>query len=555
MLMRALIFITVFVFATRGWAGTAALAMPDRWSAEVAQAVLMDGGNAVDAAIAATFMLAVTLPDAGNIGGGGFMTAYMDDEAVFLDFRERAPAKAYRDMFLDEGGNFQQRLSLVGGKASGVPGTVRGMQEAHSRYGTLPWRRLLAPAIGIARDGFAVSETMFELAVEKIAEDAGETNFHRYFGRMQKGEIFKQAELAATLELLAQDPDAFYSGVPARQLVAQMEATGGQISLSDLETYKAIWREPLRDNWREFEVLSAPPPSSGGFALVQLLKLREFSDQYFSGLWHNEARYVHLMAELEKRVYADRAEYLGDPDYVAVPMDRLLEDDYLRARVSSVNPEAISPIETVSAGLESTETTHFSIIDAEGNAVSLTTTLNWDFGSGVVVEGAGFLLNNQMDDFSAKVGVPNKFGVVGNDRNAIFPGKRMLSSMSPTILLRDGEPALVIGTSGGSTIITTVFQVILNMQDFDMPLQEAVDALRFHHQLPQALLIRHDQREVPVATRKGLEKLGYAVEENSWGNLGKVHAISAENGKLTAVSDIRAQGEGRVIEIPETAPN
>jgi len=553
--MRALIFITVFVFATRGWAGTAALAMPDRWSAEVAQAVLMDGGNAVDAAIAATFMLAVTLPDAGNIGGGGFMTAYMDDEAVFLDFRERAPAKAYRDMFLDEGGNFQQRLSLVGGKASGVPGTVRGMQEAHSRYGTLPWRRLLAPAIGIARDGFAVSETMFELAVEKIAEDAGETNFHRYFGRMQKGEIFKQAELAATLELLAQDPDAFYSGVPARQLVAQMEATGGQISLSDLETYKAIWREPLRDNWREFEVLSAPPPSSGGFALVQLLKLREFSDQYFSGLWHNEARYVHLMAELEKRVYADRAEYLGDPDYVAVPMDRLLEDDYLRARVSSVNPEAISPIETVSAGLESTETTHFSIIDAEGNAVSLTTTLNWDFGSGVVVEGAGFLLNNQMDDFSAKVGVPNKFGVVGNDRNAIVPGKRMLSSMSPTILLRDGEPALVIGTSGGSTIITTVFQVILNMQDFDMPLQEAVDALRFHHQLPQALLIRHDQREVPVATRKGLEKLGYAVEENSWGNLGKVHAISAENGKLTAVSDIRAQGEGRVIEIPESAPN
>lgn len=553
--MRALIFITVFVFATRGWAGTAALAMPDRWSAEVAQAVLMDGGNAVDAAIAATFMLAVTLPDAGNIGGGGFMTAYMDDEAVFLDFRERAPAKAYRDMFLDEGGNFQQRLSLVGGKASGVPGTVRGMQEAHSRYGTLPWRRLLAPAIGIARDGFAVSETIFELAVEKIAEDAGETNFHRYFGRMQKGEIFKQAELAATLELLAQDPDAFYSGVPARQLVAQMEATGGQISLSDLETYKAVWREPLRDNWREFEVLSAPPPSSGGFALVQLLKLREFSDQYFSGLWHNEARYVHLMAELEKRVYADRAEYLGDPDYVAVPIDKLLEDDYLRARASSVNPEAISPIETVSAGLESTETTHFSIIDAEGNAVSLTTTLNWDFGSGVVVEGAGFLLNNQMDDFSAKVGVPNKFGVVGNDRNAIVPGKRMLSSMSPTILLRDGEPALVIGTSGGSTIITTVFQVILNMQDFDMPLQEAVDALRFHHQLPQALLIRHDQREVPVATRKGLEKLGYAVEENSWGNLGKVHAISAENGKLTAVSDIRAQGEGRVIEIPESAPN
>lgn len=555
MLMRALLFITVFVFSASGYAGTAAVAMPDRWSAEASQAVLMDGGNAVDAAVAATFVLAVTLPEAGNIGGGGFMTAYLGGEPVFLDFRERAPAKAHRDMFLDEGGNFQQRMSIVGGKASGVPGTVRGMQEAHSRYGSLPWKRLLAPAIEIARDGFAVPEELFDLAVEKIQEDAGETNFHRYFGRMKKGEVFKQAELAATLELLAEDPDAFYSGMPARQLVAQMETSDGAISMGDLAAYKAVWREPLRDKWREYEVLSAPPPSSGGFALVQLLKLREFTDQHFAELWHNEARYVHLMAELEKRVYADRAEYLGDPDQVTVPLAALLADDYLRGRARGVNPDAISPIEAVSPGLESTETTHFSIIDPMGNAVSLTTTLNWDFGSGVVVEGAGYVLNNQMDDFSAKVGVPNKFGVVGSDRNSIAPGKRMLSSMSPTILLREGEPALVIGASGGSTIITTVFQVILNMQDFDMPLPEAVNALRFHHQLPQALLIRHDQREVPVATRKGLEGLGYAVEENSWGNLGKVHAISAENGKLTAAADIRARGEARVIEIPPVSAN
>lgn len=553
--MRALLFITVFVFSASGYAGTAAVAMPDRWSAEASQAVLMDGGNAVDAAVAATFVLAVTLPEAGNIGGGGFMTAYLGGEPVFLDFRERAPAKAHRDMFLDEGGNFQQRMSIVGGKASGVPGTVRGMQEAHSRYGSLPWKRLLAPAIEIARDGFAVPEELFDLAVEKIQEDAGETNFHRYFGRMKKGEVFKQAELAATLELLAEDPDAFYSGMPARQLVAQMETSDGAISMGDLAAYKAVWREPLRDKWREYEVLSAPPPSSGGFALVQLLKLREFTDQHFAELWHNEARYVHLMAELEKRVYADRAEYLGDPDQVTVPLAALLADDYLRGRARGVNPDAISPIEAVSPGLESTETTHFSIIDPMGNAVSLTTTLNWDFGSGVVVEGAGYVLNNQMDDFSAKVGVPNKFGVVGSDRNSIAPGKRMLSSMSPTILLREGEPALVIGASGGSTIITTVFQVILNMQDFDMPLPEAVNALRFHHQLPQALLIRHDQREVPVATRKGLEGLGYAVEENSWGNLGKVHAISAENGKLTAAADIRARGEARVIEIPPVSAN
>ncbi|MEP5567785.1 MAG: gamma-glutamyltransferase [Halioglobus sp.] len=553
--MRALFFITVFVFSARSVADTAAVAMPDRWSADAAQAVLMEGGNAVDAAVAATFVLAVTLPEAGNIGGGGFMTAYLDNEAVFLDFRERAPAQAHRDMFLDEGGNFQQRMSIVGGKASGVPGTVRGMQEAHSRYGSLTWKRLLAPAIELATEGFAVPQELFELTVEKIEEDAGETNFHRYFGRMKNGEVFKQAELAATLKLLAEDPNAFYSGLPARQLVAQMEASDGEISMADLAAYEAVWREPLRDNWREFEVLSAPPPSSGGFALVQLLKLREFSDPHFDELWHNEARYVHLMAEMEKRVYADRAEYLGDPDQVAVPLAALLEDEYLKGRASDVNPDAISPVDAVSPGLESTETTHFSIIDSMGNAVSLTTTLNWDFGSGVVVEGAGYLLNNQMDDFSAKVGVPNKFGVVGSDRNSIAPGKRMLSSMSPTILLRDGEPALVVGASGGSTIITTVFQVILNMEDFDMPLPEAVNALRFHHQLPQALLIRHDQREIPVATRAGLEKLGYTVEENSWGNLGRVHAISADDGKLTAAADIRARGEGRVMEIPPVSAN
>jgi gamma-glutamyltranspeptidase / glutathione hydrolase len=550
MLMRTLLFITVFVIAGRGWAGTAAVAMPDKWSAQAAEAVLLEGGNAVDAAIAATFVLAVTLPEAGNIGGGGFMTAYLNNEAVFLDFRERAPGKAHRDMFLDEGGNFQQRMSIVGGKASGVPGTVRGMQAAHQRYGSLPWERLLAPAIEFAREGFPVPEVLFDLAVEKIQEDAGETNFHRYFGHMKQGEVFKQPELAVTLALLAKDPDAFYLGLPARQLVAQMAASGGQISMADLAAYEAVWREPLRESWREFEVLSAPPPSSGGFALVQLLKLRDFSDRHFTGLWHNEARYVHLMAELEKRVFADRAEYLGDPDHVVVPLDALLADDYLRTRASTVNPEAISSIEAVSPGLESTETTHFSVIDSKGNAVSLTTTLNWDFGSGVVVEGAGYVLNNQMDDFSAKVGVPNKFGVVGSDRNAIAPGKRMLSSMSPTILLRDGEPALVVGASGGSTIITTVFQVIVNMQDFDMPLSQAVDALRFHHQLPQALLIRHDQREVPVATRRGLEALGYVVEENSWGNLGRVHAISVDNGELTAAADIRARGEGRVVEIP-----
>ena len=553
--MRALLFITVFVFSASGYAGTAAVAMPDRWSAEAAQAVLLEGGNAVDAAVTAAFVLAVTYPEAGNIGGGGFMTAYVNGEASFLDFRERAPASAHRDMFLDEGGNFQPRMSIVGGKASGVPGTVKGMQAAHTRYGTLPWRRLLEPAITLADKGFPVPEALAVMAEEKIEGDAGETNFHRYFGEMKAGAIFRQPELAATLKVLAADPDAFYTGLPARQLVAQMRSSDGLITMQDLANYKAVWREPIRESWREFEVVSAPPPSSGGFALVQLLKMRDLSGAHFKELWHNEAKYVHLLAELEKRVFADRAEYMGDPDYVDVPLASLLDDAYLKERVSKVSPDSISSAETVLPGLESSDTTHFSVLDADGNAVSLTYTLNWEFGSGVVVSGAGFLLNDQMDDFSAKVGVPNKFGVVGSDRNAIAPGRRMLSSMTPTILLLEGEPALVIGTPGGSTIFTSVYQVILNLYDFNMPPQQAVDTLRFHHQLPDAQLIRHDQREIPAETRSGLEKMGYRVEQNSWGNLGDVAAITVQEGSVTAAADERGRGEARVIHIPASDSN
>ena len=550
MLMRAVLFITVFVFASRAWAGTAAVAMPDKFSARAAEQVLLEGGNAVDAAIAATFVLAVTYPEAGNIGGGGFMTSYVNGEAAFLDFREKAPALAHRDMYLDEGGNFQQHLSLVGGKASGVPGTVRGMQAAHARYGSLPWKRLLQPAIQLARDGFIVPPELFELVADKLTELNGETNFHQYFGEVRSGNLFRQAELAGTLSLLAEDPDAFYNGLPARQLVAQMQASKGLISLEDLASYQARWREPIRESWRGMEVLTAPPPSSGGFALVQLLKLRDFSEGHFRGLWHNEARYVHLLAELEKRVFADRAEYLGDPDFVDVPLAQLLSDEYLQKRAAGVNPQGMSAVDQVLPGLESSDTTHFSVLDGEGNAVSLTYTLNWEFGSGVVVAGAGYLLNNEMDDFSAKVGVPNKFGVIGNDLNAIAPGKRMLSSMSPTILLEDGLPVLVVGTPGGSTIFTSVFQVILNLYDFDMSLDQAVNVLRFHHQLPQHTLIRHDQRDVPVTTREELEKLGYTVEANSWGDLGDVQAITIEGQQVTAAADSRGRGVARTLEIP-----
>ena len=475
------------------------------------------------------------------------MTSYVGGEAAFLDFRETAPASAHRDMYLDEGGQFQQRRSLVGGLAPGVPGTVKGLQMAHGRYGKLPWQRLLDPAIELATNGFEVPAELALLAQEKVVFDAGETNFARYFGNMATGKVFRQPELAATLGLLARDPDAFYGGAPARQLIAQMQRSGGLITLEDLAAYQAVWREPIEQGWRDFTVLSAPPPSSGGFALVQLLRLRDLNDRYFEGLWHNSGSYVHLLAELEKPVFADRATYLGDPDFVDVPLKRLLSEDYL-GRVK-VDPKGISESTPLTLPQESADTTHFSVLDGQGNAVALTYTLNWEFGSGVVVEGAGYLLNNQMDDFSAKPGVPNAFGVVGNERNAIAPGKRMLSSMSPTILLRGDKAELVIGTPGGSTIFTSIYQVILNLYDFDMPLQQAVDALRFHHQLPQRILIRHDQRDIPVATRRELEALGYRVEQNDWGDLGDIQAISATGSKVQAAADGRGRGLAAVFKV------
>lgn len=528
-------------------AGTAAVAMPDGYAADAAQQVLLDGGNAVDAAVTAGFVLAVTYPQAGNIGGGGFMLSYMDEEPAFLDFREQAPAAAHRDMYLDEGGNFVQRQSLIGAKASGVPGTVRGLQMAHERYGTLPWSRLLQPAIDLATKGFTPDDALVRYAQEKIIDVAGATNFARYFEGLKNGEAFKQPELAATLKQLSKDPEAFYTGAIADQIATHMNRTGGLITRKDLAAYRAHWRTPLEGQWRGLTVLAAPPPSSGGFALLQLLAMRDFADPLFRDLWHNSPQYVHLLAEIEKRVFADRAQYLGDPDFVDVPLKALLADNYLAARAADINPEAISLPGKVPAGLESADTTHFSILDKSGNAVSLTYTLNWDFGSGVVIEGAGFLMNNEMDDFSAKVGVPNKFGVIGNDNNAIEPGKRMLSSMTPTILLRDQRPVLVVGTPGGSTIFTSVFQVILNIYDYNMPLQAAVDATRFHHQLPAGYLIRHDQREIPAKTREVLQDMGYTVEPNSWGNLGNIQAIRIRGTQIEAAADGRSWGETRLI--------
>ncbi len=545
--VRALALLLLLCLLPRAYAGPAALAMPDSYSATAAEQVIDSGGNAVDAAVAAAFVLAVTYPEAGNIGGGGFMLSHMAGEAAFLDFRERAPLAAERDMYLDEDANFVQDRALTGGLASGVPGTVRGLQAAHARYGSLPWSALLQPAITLAEEGFAVPPGLAALARDKVRQTAGLTNFADTFGPLAEVDVFAQPELAQTLRRIAQDPEDFYQGETARRISAQMQASGGIITLEDLAQYRAVWRTPLQYYWRGYQVLTAPPPSSGGVALLQLLGITDFAAALLRDAPHNSARYVHLLAEIEKRVFADRAQYLGDTDFVAVPVGALLDPLYLMRRARQLNPAAISADQQAGPGLESHQTTHFSILDRQGNAVALTYTLNWEFGSGVVVAGAGFLLNNQMDDFSAKVGVPNKFGVVGNDRNAIAPGKRMLSSMTPTIFLENGSAALVLGTPGGSTIFTSIYQVILNIYQHRMPLQAAVDATRFHHQLPDARLIRHDRRELPEATTGELESMGYTLEANSWGNLGDIQAIMRSGGETRAVSDSRGRGTARVL--------
>ncbi|MBM3726218.1 MAG: gamma-glutamyltransferase [Acidobacteria bacterium] len=512
--------------------------------------VLKAGGNAVDAAVAVAFALAVTHPTAGNLGGGGFLLARMaDGRTAFIDFRERAPEKATRDMYLDAAGK-PTGDSLQGWRASGVPGTARGLEMAHKKLGRRGWAELVAPAVGLARDGFVVSYALAESLrrAKRLAEfEESRRIFQKNGAYWEAGERFKQPELGATLERIARDgARGFYEGPVAERFAAAMARHGGLITAADLKDYKAIERTPLLGTYKGYQILTAPPPSSGGVGLLQMMGVLEGLG--FEKHGAGSAAATHLVAETMRRFYADRSEHLGDPDFYKVPVTGLISKSYLARIRESIDPHRATPSDQWKPGSpareESAETTHFSIVDAEGNAVALTYTLNGGYGSGVTVPGLGFLLNNEMDDFSVKPGHPNLFGLVGGEANAIAPRKTPLSSMTPTIITRGGELFMVVGAPGGSRIITGVMQVILNAADYGMNAQEAIDQPRFHHQWKPDKL--YTERGFSPDTIELLRQRGHDVETNTTG-VALVEAIIVEGrGKdrwLAGGTDRRAHGK------------
>jgi len=489
--------------------------------------ILKKGGNAVDAAVAVQFALAVVYPGAGNLGGGGFRVyRSASGELATLDFREKAPLLASRDMYLDSAGNAIIDKSLYGHLAAGVPGSVDGMVKAHEKFGKLSWKEVVQPALDLARNGFPITDSQVEEFRELQAEIKKYNPGKAYFikEKWSKGDFWVQEDLAKTLELIRdKGREGFYGGQVADYIEAEMKSGAGLISKEDLKNYQSQWREPLVGNYKDFKVITMPPTSSGGIALLQLLNSVEGFPLRRWG--HNSDSTVQVMVEAERRVYADRASHLGDPDFYNVPQKYLVTPIYSNYRMKDFNWNKATLSTDIKAGevpKESEETTHFSIVDREGNAVSVTTTLNGGYGSMVFVNGAGFLLNNEMDDFSVKPGSPNMYGLLGGEANSIVPGKRMLSSMTPTILEKGGELFMVVGTPGGSTIITSVFQTILNVIEFDMGMQAAVNAKKFHHQwFPDVVTV--EKGGIDSLARQKLEKKGYAFKER--GAIGRVDAI------------------------------
>lgn len=525
-------------------------------AADVGRAMLKGGGNAVDAAIAVGFALAVTHPSAGNIGGGGFMLVrFADGRATFLDFREAAPQKATHDMYIGPGGN-PTRESIVGWRASGVPGSVAGFEFAHQKFGTKAWPALLAPAIQLARDGFVMDAALassLNSADNRLNLDPESSRTFLRGGNVYKpGDTFRQTDLGATLARIAKNGvKEFYEGETAKRFAAAMAAHGGLITLDDLKSYKVIERPPLNGYYKGFQIMTAPPPSAGGVGLLQMMGMLAGTQYETAG--PDSATAVHYEAEAMRRFYADRSEYLADPGFYNVPVKQLLDPAYLTWRRGTIDPAHATPSELIGPGLprsldarngrifgiESSETTHYNVIDEKGNAVAVTYTLNGSYGNGITVPGLGFLMNNEMDDFVAKPGEPNMFGLVGGEANAIEPGKRPLSSMTPAIVTNSGKLFMIVGAPGGSRITTGVMEVILNVLDFHMNAQDAVDLPRFHHQWkPDVLYLQNGFQH---DTEEALRKMGYEVRSTD--GVARVEAIVARDGTLEGGTESRGHGK------------
>ena len=532
-------------------------------ASEIGVEIMKKGGNAFDAMVAVHLALAVTYPIAGNIGGGGFVVYHTSDgESGSLDFREKAPGKAFKDMYLDKNGDVIENMSTLGGAAVGVPGSISGIFEIHSKFGSLPIEDLFQPSIELAKNGFIVTKKQEEALKDKLQDFINVNGSESLFSQNYKqGDTLKNINLSITLDKISKNgPKAFYEGEIAEMIIEEIEESGGIMTVEDLKNYNSVWRDPIKFKYKDLDIISMPLPSSGGILLGQLLKAIEGYD--IGQFGHNSVESIQLMVEAERRAYADRSFYMGDPDFNKLPVYELMDDEYVNSRMASFSWDKATLSSEVSHGEiktieESDQTTHYSIIDAYGNSVSVTTTLNTNYGSKVFVEEGGFFLNNEMDDFSSKPGYPNSFGLIGSKANSIEANKRMLSSMTPTIVLKNKKPSLIVGTPGGSTIITSVFQTILNVYEYGMSMQEAVNAPRVHHQwVPDVVIIEEggiDSVKDSILKSKNYFIVSLPIKSDSSGmsarsSIGKVDAIFIdENGEVSTGADPRGDDHASIL--------